>query len=95
MKYPEAKRLPQTRAGLAELVDQHHSIWSSKYVHDEFRDWCCQERSDDLATKLKYEFVLGDPNNNFLQISIRDDDKGKICRDVLARSGPVTECERE
>ena len=35
------------------------------------------QSTDDVSMKLKCELVLGDPNNNFLYISIRADDKVK------------------
>ena len=35
------------------------------------------QSTDDLSLKSKYEFVLGDASNNFLYISILDDEKEK------------------
>ena len=39
--------------------------------------------------KLKYEFVLGDPNNNFLFISIQGDDKKKSVEMCLHEVDPL------
>ena len=39
--------------------------------------------------KLKYELVLGDPNNNLLNISIRDDDKEKSVEMCLHEVDPL------
>ena len=45
--------------------------------------------TDDLSLKLKYEFVLGDPNNSFLYISIWDDDKEKSVEMCLHEVDPL------
>ena len=47
------------------------------------------QSTDDLLMKLKYEFVLGDPNNNFLYISISDDDKEKSVEIYLHEVDPL------
>ena len=47
------------------------------------------QSTDDLLMKLKYEFVLGDPNNNFLYISIPDDDKEKSVEIYLHEVDPL------
>ena len=45
--------------------------------------------TDDLSTKLKYEFVLGDPNDNFLFFFNPGRRQREICRDVFARNNPL------
>ena len=46
------------------------------------------QSSDDLSMKSKYEFVSGDPNINFLYISIQDDDKEKSVEMCLHEVDP-------
>lgn len=86
MKYSIAKRLPQKRRhhlyGRKITYMMNSAIGAVKKavgyhcrVFDPGKSGL--RSSDDLSLKLKYEFGLGDPNNNVLYLSIRDDDKEK------------------